>query len=69
MKEQVRTERGFICVVAEFSSPEEAEANGYSYSFTSKEIGCDVYGKCLDDRGLRHEFVLIRGGKDGQSRT
>ena len=60
MKKQIKTERGLICVVNEFPTSEEAEANGYSYSFTSKEIGCDIYGKCLDDRGLRHEFALIR---------
>ncbi len=60
MGKQIQTERGLIFVENEFKSIEEAVAAGYNYSFTSEEIGCDVYGKCLDDRGLRHEFVLIK---------
>ena len=56
---QVSTERGLIWVAAEYKSAKEAKENGYTYSFHSRELGKDVYGKCLDDRGLQHEFALI----------
>ncbi len=58
---QVQTERGLIYVEAEYQSAERAIMDGYTYAFTSKEIGRDVYSKCLDDRGLRHTFALING--------
>lgn len=64
---QVRTERGIISVTETNMSKEEAVAKGYRYSFTAyhcelpdRIIKADVYGKCLDNRGLRHEFVLVR---------
>ncbi len=58
---QIKTERGLIYVEAEYQSAERAQMDGYYYAFTSEELGCDVYSKCLDDRGLRHSFALIRG--------
>lgn len=68
---QVRTERGIINVLgtkeALFLDRKTAVEHGYGYSFTAnhvelpdKIIKADVYGKCLDDRGLRHEFVLVK---------
>lgn len=64
---QIRTERGIISVTETNISKEEAIAKGYSYSFTAyhcelqdRIIKADVYGKCLDNRGLSHEFVLVR---------
>lgn len=56
---QLNTERGLISVDAEFKSTEEAVNEGYCYSFTSQELNCDVYSKCLDDRGYRHTFALV----------
>ena len=56
---QIQTERGLIYVEKEFDSSENAIKSGYSYSFTSRKLGCDVYGKSLDDRGLYHSFALI----------
>lgn len=58
---QVNTERGLIWVEAEYQSAERAQMDGYSYAFHSKELGKDVYSKCLDDRGLRHTFAVIIG--------
>lgn len=57
---QMHTERGIISVVCEFPTDNEAREEGFTYSFTSKELDADVYGKTLDDRGLRHEFALVR---------
>ncbi len=56
---QVQTERGLVYISKVFDTKEEAVANGYSYSFTSSELNADLYGKCLDDRGLRHEFACV----------
>ncbi len=58
---QMQTERGIIWVEAEYQSAGRAQMDGYTYAFTSKQLGCDVYSKCLDDRGLRHTFALIVG--------
>lgn len=58
---QVQTERGIIWVEAEYQSVERAKMDGYEYAFTSKELGRDVYSKCLDDRCLRHTFAIISG--------
>lgn len=58
---QVQTERGLIFVEAEYQSAEMAKMDGYDFSFHSEKLGCDVYGKCLDDRGLKHTFALIAG--------
>ena len=57
---QKQTERGIISVSAEYKSGMEAEKNGFTYTFTSRDLGCDVYSKCLDDRGFRHSFALVR---------
>ncbi len=57
---QVSTERGLIYVVREVENSDEARREGYSYSFTSRRLDCDVYGKCLDKEGHRHEFVLVK---------
>lgn len=57
---QTSTERGLIYVVGETDDSTEARKEGYSYSFTSRTLDCDVYGKCLDKEGHRHEFVLVR---------
>ncbi len=64
---QVRTERGIISVTETNISKEEAVAKGDSYSFTAyhcelpdRIVKADVFGKCLDNRGLSHEFVLVR---------
>ena len=56
---QVSTERGLVCVVKNYATKEEAIQNGYSYAFTSSALKCDLYSKCLDERGLYHEFVTI----------
>lgn len=58
---QVETERGIICVEAEYQSAERAEMDGYSFAFHSTKLGKDLYSKCLDDRGLRHSFAIITG--------
>lgn len=58
---QVQTERGLIYVEAAYQSEERAAMDGYSYAFHSKELGKDVWSKCLDDRGLRHTFAVIEG--------
>ena len=60
-KTQIHTERGLICVEASYQSAERAQMDGYSYAFHSEELGCDLYSKCLDDRGLRHTFATIEG--------
>ncbi len=57
---QVQTERGLIYVVGNYNNTEDAKKDGYYYYFTSRDLHCDVYGKCLDDKGYRHEFVLIK---------
>lgn len=56
---QVQTERGIIFVKTEYDNVEKAKEEGYSYSFTSHQLNKDVYGKCLDDKGYRHEFALV----------
>lgn len=56
---QKQTERGLISVEGEYVSAKLAEENGFSYAFTSQMLDCEVYSKCLDDRGLRHSFALI----------
>ncbi len=56
---QVSTERGMLCVIKNYPDSDTAKANGYTYAFTSSELGCDLYSKCLDNRGLYHEFVTI----------
>ncbi|MCR5837175.1 MAG: hypothetical protein K6G88_11765 [Lachnospiraceae bacterium] len=59
-KRQVKTERGTICVVAEFKSSEEAMEHGFYYSFHSTDLNCHVFSKCLDDLGHHHQFALVR---------
>jgi len=59
IKAQLLTERGLIYFEAEYSNREEAQNDGYSYMFTSSKLGKDVYGKTLDNKGLRHECVLV----------
>ncbi len=58
---QVQTERGIVFIEAAYQSAERAEMDGYSYAFHSKELGCDLYSKCSDDRGYRHSFAVIEG--------
>ena len=58
---QMQTERGLIYVVKEYNNSFDAREDGYSYMFTSRQLGCDVYGKSLDREGHRHECVLITG--------
>ena len=58
---QMQTERGLICVEADYQSAERAQMDGYTYAFTSEVLGCDIYSKCLDDRGLYHTFARIVG--------
>ena len=58
---QVHTERGLISIDAEYQSEEMAKMNGYAYAFHSSELKRDLYSKCLDERGLRHSFVVIVG--------
>ena len=54
-----QTERGMINIEATYASGERAEIDGYRYAFTSEKLGCDVYSKCLDDKGLYHSFAVI----------
>ena len=42
---QVQTERGLIWVEAEYKSGEEAERNGYAYTFTSQKLNKHAYSK------------------------
>ena len=56
---QIETERGLISVKAVYQTKEEALKAGYMYSFHSKKLGKDIYGKSLDRLGYRHQFVLI----------
>lgn len=58
---QVQTERGLICVEAEYMSAEKALMDGYSYAFYSTMLKKDVYSKCTDNKGLYHTFALIVG--------
>ena len=60
VKKQMQTERGLIYVEATYSDKAQAKTDGFDYAFTSSALGCDVYSKCLDDRGLRHSFILIK---------
>ena len=57
---QVQTERGIVCVEAQFDTVEEAKAAGYCYSFTSTMLNCDLYSKTLDERGLYHVFATVK---------
>ena len=56
---QMYTERGLISVKGQTEFSDIALKNGYSYSFHSSALGYDVYGKTLDERGLRHQFILV----------
>lgn len=58
---QIETERGIIYIEAAYQSEERAKMDGYTYAFHSKELGKDVWSKCLDERGLRHTFAIIEG--------
>lgn len=60
---QIETERGLVYVVREYLTADEAKNNGYTYAFSSYKLNCDLYSKCLDDRGLYHEFVTVKGDK------
>lgn len=42
---QVQTERGLIWVEAEYETSEEAERNGYTYTFTSERLKKNAYSK------------------------
>ncbi len=65
---QVQTERGAICVEGRYMSSERARMDGYSFAFTAHNVflpdidatvdEVDFYSKSLDDRGLRHTFVI-----------
>lgn len=57
---QMKTERGLIWVSAAYDSVDEAKENGYGYAFYSTELNCDVYSKCLDERGYKHSFAIIK---------
>ena len=57
---QILTERGLIHISREYDSKEKAIEDGYSYMFTSQKQDGDIYGISLDDRGLRHECVLVK---------
>lgn len=66
---QVKTERGIVCVEGRYMSAERAVMDGYSYAFTAHNVflpdvdatvdEVDFYSICLDDRGLRHTFVIV----------
>ncbi len=56
---QVQTERGMISADSLVFTPEQAERNGYSYSFYSSKLDLDVYGKALDPSGHYHSFVIL----------
>ncbi len=58
---QVETERGILFIEASYQSEERAKMDGYDFAFHSSKLGCDLYSKCLDDRGLRHSFAVIEG--------
>ncbi len=70
MKKEVNhmtfTERGIIYIHREYTDKEEAVEDGYMYMFTSKVAGGDIYGVTLDNKGLRHECVLVKENKDGK---
>ena len=61
LKMQMKTEKGFINVEAEYHSAERARMDGYSYAFTSNELDCELYSKALDDTGLKHSFAIVIG--------
>ena len=65
---QVQTERGLVCVAAEYKSFTDAINDGYSYTFTVHNCkghpeynGCDFYSKILDDEGHRRRFIVVVG--------
>ena len=57
---QVKTERGLIWLEDEYNSVDEAKENGYDYAFYSTELRCDVCSKCLDEKGYKHSFAIIK---------
>ena len=58
---QVQTERGIVSIEAAYQSEERAMMDGYAFAFHSEKLGCDLWSKCLDDRGLHHTFAVIEG--------
>ncbi len=58
---QVETERGLLLIEAAYQSEERAAMDGYCFAFHSQKLGCDLWSKCLDDRGLYHTFAMIEG--------
>ena len=60
VNKQIYTERGLIHISREYDYKEEAVEDGYMYMFTSHKQDADIYGISLDDKGLRHECVLVK---------
>lgn len=58
---QVHTERGLICVEANYQSAERAKMDGYSYAFYSNELGVDVYSKIVEGKVNCRTFATIGG--------
>lgn len=54
---QMQTERGLIYVCDTFTTSEEAEKAGYSYSFSSRSLGCDCYSIITGNN--RRAFALV----------
>lgn len=57
-KKHYHTERGIVYVIGT-ATEDIAYKAGFGYSFHSKELRRDLFSKCLDDRGLRRQFLLI----------
>lgn len=57
---QIQTERGLIYVEAEYDSVKQAIIDGYTYMFTSSELGKDVYSKVQENCNSR-SFALVTG--------
>ena len=69
---QLETERGIVTIEGAYQSEERAKMDGYDYAFTARkayklpekelvEHPVKLYSQALDDRGLRHSFVMIVG--------
>ena len=57
----VQTERGLIDIEVAYQSEEKAVMDGYRFAFHSDMLKCDLFSKCLDERGLSHTYAVIEG--------
>lgn len=56
---QVQTERGLLHVSAICKTAEMARTLGYDLAWHSSKLKGQLYSKCLDNEGYRHDFVFV----------